>query len=1174
VSSRRITSAALPIAAVAAAIGLAVSASAIADETEDARSPPTESQGAAADLAALKFYRSSIVTLGALAKRKEGKPEAPMYLSRLADADYKVAALSFRLAHSSAAGREGHADLTEYKSAMDQLVTVTTTLIDKYPKDAAVPRALFLRGQAEKELEKNVEGIRDFRALIDTYPGNDDMVSAQLSLYELFNRTKDYNTAIYYLKHYSVPKSEKYYPISLDHLAFAYFSINNIPEALKQLELELEVFPPPDAGAPPEAYSEREKILVNATLFYYTGIELKVPGYTVTDAVSYFDRLKPGPSSSKMAGHFANLLRSKGLDDELDVFKKALLASGAGAPELIEVLLASMENSLNKKRMDRLKVSTDELTGLFAKLTPEQRLAGKADKLSKLLGEASTQLNQTFLRAKGTPDEARVAPALIAIYSLMLKVSESEASREKIEFNMAEIFFGMKKYEAASIHYRWIADLHMPLEPEAQKLQRLARFKALTARYETLSEHKVFPKTLAPKPLEGAPETELPKEATQWIAWLDQYEKGPHEEPADTFEFEAIRLLYSSGQVKDALDRAHTLLTAYPKSNQVMAASLLILDTYLASEKWEEVGQLARDFLKTADPKNTEFRAKLAEAGSEATFKTIDALYKAGAFADALERADKFLALYPASKRRQACLTLAGNAALALKDRKRALTYFNPLLKEGTVGADAQSAALLTSASVAEDAHDFAAAVDAYRRYLALPSKSRALSPKELVQLRVKTLEYAWLSAQPSLLKATLNSQSICTPDVAEHCERFAALFSLSEAGRQNDSTATSHALDRALKGNGPARAIWAAAALENSKGVSFNNRIQLLGIVSAGWDKLEPLSRYSLLPRLTASIPATLRLSAAEIRGMSRLKLEKPSLDKRTLFIQRLEAGIEKVLDLPWQRIRAGALNELAGLYADFCADLSALPPPAGLAADDLKTYNQTIAELQGPFRKKADDLRKQALDGATDAAVEAVAYNPIAQAFAAEHTQAAGAQAPMLLSSVREPVAGIPMLASIGSPAAFRALATTAASSGNWGLLAFLVEEAKDKNLVSEAQLSALRGISLSLAGAQAESLAELKEAASHLDGPGKLHALAALAVAYSGARAQKRAKDAIEEFLSASDSASRRKVLTPGFARELAEGAPLAGADVSSDTIAELAAFAGANRTLASPAKRGRK
>lgn len=572
----------------------------------------------------------------------------------------------------------------------------------------------------------------------------------------------------------------------------------------------------------------------------------------------------------------------------------------------------------------------------------------------------------------------------------------------------------------------------------------------------------------------------------------------------------------------------------------------------------EEAHQLATDFLKTTDPSKKEFREKLVEVAGNSYFKTVEALYKNKAYDDALVRAENFLKLYPASKKRQSCLVLAGNAALALKDKKRALTYFSPLMNDASTGASTQGTALLTAGSVAEEGSDFESAATFYRKYLALPIKSQALDPAEVKGLRLKTLLLAWLSGQPAALKTSLNTPTVCTNDVAEDCDKFAGLLGLRDPGRQSDKAFTKRALERARKAAGPARGPWAALALENPKGVGFNERIQLFDMVSTDWEKRDALTRFALLPVISSSIIVGLRQANAEIRAMSKLKLEKPAIDKRTQLIQKMEAGVDKILSLPWARIRVGALGELANLYSDFSSDLAALPRPEGLAADDLKAYDQTISELRAPFQKKAEDLRKQALDLVATSPIETETYNPIA----------AAAQPHASLSNLSGPLAGIDTLQQIKAPAALVTLASKAVKEGNWGLLAFVIQEAKDKNLLNEGQLAAARGISLVLAGAQAEGTTELADAAKKLEKQAQLSVLIPVALAYYGVRAKDPTKAAIEQLVAASNESSRKALLKPLFAQQLAEAITWSAAQISNGTRQELAELGRQGRAPATP------
>src|SRR4029077_9585040 len=134
-------------------------------------------------------------------------------------------------------------------------------------------------------------------------------------------------------------------------------------------------------------------------------------------------------------------------------------------------------------------------------------------------------------------------------------------------------------------------------------------------------------------------------------------------------------------------------------------------------------------------------------AAGDTSIKIIENLYKKGIYKDALARSQRFLDQYPKSKHRDDALLSPAHCFLALKDKRRALTYFDPLLKSGNARPDTLALAYLTSTSVAEERYDFKMAAREMRTHMGVAGPPNNLIPQEdLHKMRNKTLMLSVLS--------------------------------------------------------------------------------------------------------------------------------------------------------------------------------------------------------------------------------------------------------------------------------------------------------------------------------------------------------------------------------------------------------------------------------------------
>ncbi|MGZ3699851.1 MAG: tetratricopeptide repeat protein, partial [Bdellovibrionota bacterium] len=721
-----------------------------------------EAKTRAEDLAAASAFKSAAQKIALLTLKKEGAHDELPLMVRLMETLNRVGAVQFRLVHSATNDKDTLLASTDYHVTLSQIVGVANRFLKKFPSSQEVARVMFLRAKSYRDLGQDADAVRDFRALIDRYPDNEDLANAEFTLYELLIKAKDYRTAIAYLKRFQALPTEDYYPLYLDHLAFAHYFVNEIPEALRYLEQELARFTEP---------TQREKVLQNSVLFYFTGIEN--PHGTLGEGIAYLKKLNPGAATGKLLVYYGNLLRSKGHDDQIDELKRIVLASDFMPADDCELLFNVFENELNKGRFAQLRETADELNHWIDKAGGARR-----ERTQKLLADAASHLQEIFSKTRSPAESARVSPTLTSLYELMLKTTTGAAALQKIRFNLAELRFALKDYDGATTHYRWIAE-NGPRDPANAAFVEQAALKAIGARYESLSLRHVFPKELAPRALPGTPSSAIPPQAAEWVSWVAAFPQEKQWAAIEVFVFEADRFLYSQGHLEEALANLKALMHAHPTSKFAVPAASLVLDTEVASEHWSEANTYATELLGSVEPGKTEFRARLLEIASDSYFKILGILYKAGQYAEVLVKAETFLKTYPTSPRKTECLALAASSSLATHDKKRALAYFSPILNDQKGQPEVFGTALLTRASVAEERYDFESASADYRRYLNLPAGQRRLDPKELEQLKGKTLLLSWLSGSSTSLRESLAHPVICPRAGNLNCEKFTALLAL-----------------------------------------------------------------------------------------------------------------------------------------------------------------------------------------------------------------------------------------------------------------------------------------------------------------------------------------------------------------------------------------------------------
>ncbi|OFZ55336.1 MAG: hypothetical protein A2428_12865 [Bdellovibrionales bacterium RIFOXYC1_FULL_54_43] len=1113
----------------------------------------SESKDRSVDSVALGTYYQAVVGISKLLKQNRDTPREPGLLLRLAETYQKAAGVEFRVAHA----RGGVVNLRNYEKLLQHSLVPLNRMIQVYPNHPEVAIAYNRRAKSFKELGRKNEAIQDLKLVIDRYPGKLDLTTAYLTLCDLLFETKDYRTAIFYLKLLNARPTDSNYPLIMEKFAWAHYYLTEVSQGLEYL-FRIKAGLAVRKGQPRSA--DREGLFSNVALFYGTGIEAKLQGFEAGKALAYFKSFEPGPEFSKIVIAFAYLLRSKGLNQELELFRTQALASDLSPSDQLELLLITLGNQSNRRRYAEMQNTAAQIATLWSKNSELASVPKLKEKTVKILTESSEGVLAAFAAArKQQGDSAQltslvpIGHAVINLYRATLSLLSAESGtsafttlRQRIYFNLGEVSFHIREFQNATNYYRWIAE-NAPPESE---LAVESGMRAIASYYEKMREDKVVPGQLTAASFQNARKKDVPKPVQDWIGWVRSAAQQKDERrrvAAEVFVFEANRILYSLGHVSDAVSELIAFTKACPKSSYASGSAALAIDTYVASGDWPTANALAVEFGQYANWKGTGFEKKLGSIASDTSFKMIEGHYRNGEYAVALEKADAFLKLNRSGRYSKNCLSIAANAALALKDKKRAMQYL-ALAADKDAPPEVVSLALLTSASLAEERYDFAAAASAYREYLSKAPDS-AVSAEDRTAMVRKILLFVWLAKDSKALKSALENPKYCGGKaLAVDCERLNLWTELTERSAAKMSASESAgwakvSFEGMKEVDSSNRIYWAMIGVNHSKALPTKDRAELFSEFAAAWKKTEPLYRFALLPYLSDSVPDAVRDARERLRSMSPLKLDPASIKKRAKLIESLEAAFEALLELPSVRLRSVILNENAQFYSDFSKDLGALSKTKGISAEEREAFDSTLSEMRNTLRDKAKDLRKRAFELASGSGVEASALESLISDYASEFPDLAKG----LMANHKKPVAAAitPDLLdqadisggwgqSTPTQAPGAAPATRSASEElkrewsralrekNWGKVAFLLELAGqgESPLLSSVQIALARSISLAGAGAQAEGVLGIEEIKTKLDEAHRKSVLGALVAAYYGSYSREKVQKTIEE-LSELDS-----------------------------------------------------
>lgn len=1064
----------------------------------------SESRERTVDAAALESQRKAMERLRALLSKNRGKPEEPMILERLGEAQQEAAGMEFRIVHGPANKGKGAADLTAYRGYMRGSIATLTELITRFPGSTELPRARAMLGKAYEEIGKKAEAEKEYRILVTQHPKAPEVGGAYLALADMAIAANDPGKAVRYLTELEKRESDPRYPFALHRLAWAYYNLKQPSKGVAYLEKTVES----------RNESLKELALLDVPLFYLEGREQKLPQYRSEQAPHYFKSLDQGPLLGKMILRYAKLLRSHGHAEDLIAYKNVLLESQSNRAETFEVVTIVFEDQLNHRRFEKLSATADEIAAFQRREKSPEAL----QKAQKLLLDSAAEIQKLIARNKDATDVGKLNQGLADVYGAFTKLVDSNDPRiAKVRYNLAESLFTTRQFDAATEHYRWVAEHSSASREEAQQ-------KAIASRYESLRARNLIPKDLKARSLESSSGGKLDDAASEWIAWVDARQGSRKGDSNDSFYFEATRMIYAGGDIDRAVSRLNDFAMKNPGSKLALPSAALVLDSYVAGSDWNALHPVVTRFLEVKEWKGTPLHERLRKLDSEVAYKKLEKSYSSGDYASSLKQAEDYLRSHGASKNAGDALALAGNSAMALKDRTQAMRYLSRLISEAPKSEAAQ-AALLSRGSLLESSFDFEGAARDYQSWLDAQSK-----PKAGLQARVLTLW--WVSGNQARLSQALRDPKICTGDQADTCERFRALSYL--AGSDRTKEMTLRAFYRARRGAESNRPIWAALALEGSRHLAFRDRNVTIHHLMAQWKALDPLFQAYLIPSLSKSVPETFRLNRRGIQEVAPLVLTEKYLAYRMEILREFENIAVKAAQLPMARIRSAALNEVASAYLDVSEGLNQVSAKKGIQLD--------AAKLVMPFEEKGQALRKNAFEIASNAAIEEEQLEAIVGPFMKANPSQAKQ---MSQERVRKPRSlDLFALELLDPENQSRSPSKdcretdqclighfgSAARERLWARVAFLVHEAREKKLVSAAQLGLMRSIAFSAMGAQAEGLKELATISSDLPGEAQRRSSLYLLAQYYRSLSREKTREMLDRVRSMSSEepevASARK------------------------------------------------
>ncbi|MGE0616512.1 MAG: tol-pal system YbgF family protein [Bacteriovoracia bacterium] len=1067
----------------------------------DSRGVPRAAPKAAADTAATTYQQAAISKLKILIKKRVGTKEEAGLLMRMATLEQEKAESLFRIAHAEAYFAKKRINLAPSQKQLNQSVKTLSDVITRYPNHYEIPLAYAMRGRAYNEVGKRNEAIADYLIVIQRFPEYSGIKAVYWSLSEFaFERNKP-EEALPYLHYLERDKSDReYYPYALQKTAWAHYQLDKLDESFRYVKLYVKYqnVQIDEAHAKKKVATtlHRDEMLLDSTMFYMRAYNLKAGEYAIEDAVDFFGKLNSGGAQGdnvlgQMLIRFTKLLRSENKQGELAVWKKSVIQKRPDDPICLTVLVTVLEDELNKYNFKAAQETLNDLAKL------KQDKAGKYpfDIAEDFLLTSVNKIQAQIKKQPNSPNRAYYA-ILIGLYKTFLTVAERRDHRiVQAHYNLGESFAGLQQPQQAVAHYRWLINNIRHGSSLANKAGiniSEAGLKSVSILYDALNRDGKIAESVDPVAVARSKPSELPAAYTEWnklVAQVDGMidEKNPLREKMNFFVYQSMRTQYARGHVEDASKRFLAFVERYPTSQYAQPSAALVVDTMIASERWDLVFDLSSRFLRMPDLNRTKFSESLKKSRSDSAYKIAEGLFNAKQYKEVIDKSDDEVDFLANPRHKADWLNLVARSAIALGRTEVALQTLTRTVEEmpdSRYFADSMK----LRASTFEDNFDFGHAA---RDYLKIHTSGDAEASRTM---RRKIAQLAWLSEDEPLFIGVMKNKKVCLEDIVEECDRYVALHAL----RKDEPFRGVKRRIMSEKG----KALWALVDLKNAKNASYKRRVTVVSEFASYWTKFDSLTRFSLVHDVPDMVQAAVQNARESIRKIQ-VEAEAKSIGARVRQIKSIEEQSEGMLKIPFARVHAKVVNEIAGMYLDLAADVQAVPVPEGLNLEEQKIYASTLIDVVKPFQMSALKLHKKALDivkafGSDDPDFVRVSQTIPGAAPAGKdadkHEDVYGNR----LRDFSDLSAALGILSKI-DPSGFwseldnrdgnfiRALKAkwvSALKARHWPQIGYVLERAEQTDSISKGVLGVMRAISLAVAGAKAEALHELKESQDRFD------------------------------------------------------------------------------------------
>lgn len=840
----------------------------------------------------------------------------------------------------------------ESRSYFNKSVQLYEWFQKDFPRDPKIPQALYFLGFNYFELNDPKRGEKYYTELSTRFPNSPFVDEASFALGEHYFENENWKEA--YKRYAPVIKNKKH---NLNAMAtykgaWCLYRLGRHNEALKYMEHIIKMNKQAaerDSRKQMKAKLEVEALRDIVVFYAAAGESEKAPEYFYAlvgdQAFSYLEKL-------------AYFYLDKGYKEAAHRSFKFLIEQKPTDPKAFEYQYQIVQVYFYAKNSQTFK---NELYRWIRDYGPSSAWY-KANQNNAELMDSSVKLREKTLRnwtlqQHQTAQNSRTANSQkLAGEGYQLYLSEFTNSQQTpdMHFYYGELLYDSKRFDEAGIQYKWIVDN----APES-KFYENAATNLLIAVEKSLPSDKDLEqrdtKSLEPIPL--SPTVDRFLKASAWYL-----EKLPNSKKAPEIKFRQGRLMYQYNYFEDASKIFREIVQKYPKTKYAEYSANLLLDIYNLKKDYSGLEMAAGELLKNETLAGTKAGQEIKDVLEKASFKKGQDLEHEKKYK---ESADTFMSFGRQNATSTLAITAFFNAGVNYEkagENEKAKNAYTQVLSSKQENKDLKSKSKLFVAKLYQDAALYEESIRLYKQLINEADKKE--------NTRNYLFNIAVMKEAMGQYQSAIKDYDVYAELVKSSREKLEIIFLTAELYRKTEQwgkaqkTYMDYIDAGAPQSEKLAEALYWIAHIYTLKGssqaLSYEDRMlamqKRLGGAKAG--------KWASIIKLRRAKDTYREFTAIQIPNNP--EKQKKAVDDKVGLLNRLNKELNEIVKLNHPESIVSSLSLLGEANEHMAISILQSPVPKGLDADTEKQYKEQIPKLAEPFRVRASDSYKTALERA----------------------------------------------------------------------------------------------------------------------------------------------------------------------------------------------------------------